>query len=147
MNLLNPLDTSVFDVITLSPADPAAGANFTLSVNANARWQILSLQFTIAYNATGANRRVEVHGFDGTDIIQKQAPLNFGTASITVEYDCNIGTGSAYQEASVLSESFPLAGDLYLNIGDSIRITVFNIQATDQISDIRVRVKQWITED
>jgi len=147
MTIQNPLGPDPYDLITLAPADPAAGANFSLSVNANARWQIISVQFQVAFDATAANRRVNVHGFDSTDIIHRQSALNFGTASITVEYDCNIATGSAYQEGSVLNESIPLPDQLYLNIGHSIRITISNIQTTDQISDVRLRVKQWITEN
>ncbi len=147
MNNQNPLNTNVFDVITLGPANPAAGANFTLSVNANSRWRIIGLDFTVQTDGTAANRIVEVHGFDGTDIIQVTRSLNLHTASLTIDYNANTGTGQAHEGGSIIDIQMPLNNDLYLNIGDSIRITVINIQTGDQISDIRVRVQQWITEN
>lgn len=143
----NPLSTSIFDVITLAPADPAAGANLALNVNANARWQILFVGFRLVTDAQAATRLINLHGFDGTDIIYNIMPSASHIASTDKQYHFNTGAGRSTTGGSASDQIIALNSDMYLNIGDSLRTTITNIQTGDQISDVRVRVKQWITEE
>lgn len=147
MTIQNPLSTEIFDILTLTPANPALGANFSLAVDSNARWQVISIHFKLNVDANAANRLPSIEGFDGTNIIHRQRPLNIQTAAIDADYDCNVATGSSYEEASILAISIPLPDHFYLQAGDSIRITVLGMLAGDQLENIIIRVKQWITEN
>jgi hypothetical protein len=143
----NPIDVNVFDIVTIAPTSPAAGNNFSLAVNANARWQILYVGFVLVTDATVAGRIASVHGFDGTDIIYETHPSVPQAASLAFSYHFNVGSGGAHTGGAGSLIVAPLNSQLFLRQGDSIFVLVHNIQAADQISDVRIRLKQWITEN
>lgn len=147
MQTANPLGPNPFDVITLSPANPSAGADFSLDVNANTRWQVTFVGFRLITDANSGTRIIGVHGFDGTDIIYRAMSSATMSVSANSQFHFNVGIGRSTTGGSAADQIISLNAHLILNIGDSIRITVTNIQVGDQISDIRIRVHQWITEN
>lgn len=147
MSTLNALGPDPVAIITLAPADPAAGANLSLTVNANARWQLLFIGFLLTTDVNAATRLINMHGFDGTDIIYNAMPSATQTASLNIRYHFNTGIGRSTTGGSSANQIISINADFLLNLGDSIRTTITNIQVGDQISDVRVRVKQWISEE
>ena len=147
MRSQNPIDVNSFDIITITPANPAAGNNYGLAVNVNARWQILYVGFNLGTDANVAGRIAAVHGWDGTDIIYETHPSVPQAASLNFSYHFNVGVGNPHTGGAGSLLVAPLNDQLFLRQGDSIFILIHNIQAADQISDIRIRLKQWITEN
>lgn len=147
MDNRNPIDTAVFDVLTIAPTDPAVGANFSQALNLNSRWQIIYVEFILATDVNAANRLIKVHGNDGTDDIYLTGPNVPLTANLTARYFCNTGAGDADDLGAGSRLAVPLNTNFYLNQADTFRITIDSIQVGDQISDIRIRVKQWIVEN
>lgn len=143
----NALGPDPFDVITIAPANPAAGANFSVAVNLNSRWQVIYAEFQLVTDANAAARLIKTHGNDGTDDIYLSGPTVDLTASLTGRYHGNVGTGTATDLGAGSRLIFPLNDQFFLNLGDTLRITIDSIQVGDQIQDIRFRVKQWISEE
>lgn len=143
----NPLDINIFDLLALAPAAPSAGANFSLAVNLNARWRITAIRFTFTTDANAANRRIQVGGIVGTINFALSGAGDIQTASEARNYDFNVGTGSAYSSGDADNLYAPLNSQMYLEVGDSLRIIIANIQAGDAITNIGIRLQQWITED
>ncbi len=147
MSTLNALGPNPFDIITVAPANPAAGANLAVNVNLNARWQLLFIGFRLVTDANAATRIINMHGFDGTDIIYNAMPSATQIASINNQYHFNAGIGRSTTGGSSANQLIPINSDFILKIGESVRTTIANIQVGDQISDVRIRVKQWIQEE
>lgn len=147
MNLHSPIGPDPFVVVTQNPANPSAGANLSVDVNPNTRWQLLAIDFLLATDANAATRFIQVHGFNGTNNIYTTGPANAQTASITNHYFANVGQGNAYDLGVTTRPAFALNQQMFLDDNDDLRITITSIQVGDQISDIFITFKQWITEN
>lgn len=144
MTTQNPLDTSIFDIFTRAGVSPSAGANFTQAMNINSRSQIINVQFLLTTDANAADREIIITGDDGTDEIYSTGPSSIQTASLAVRYHANIGA-PAGTFGTALLQTVPLNSQFILSEGDTLQINVTNIQAGDAITDISIRIKQWIT--
>jgi len=142
----NPLDTAVFDIITLNPTDGSAGANKTIAVPANSRIQPVSVQFLFTADANVANRRIFIEGFDGFDPVGRTIVNKNVTAGQAIQFYCSLGITSVDDVTSNATIYQQLAEEIYLRVGDSFVIGAINIQVGDVISDIAFRYKQWVEE-
>lgn len=132
--------------ITLSPANPAAGANLDVAIPGNALWQLFSLSFIFTTAIAVANRNVTIQLSDGA-VTYLLCPAQFQqVASTTVGYQCfHAGydlNGSPFGQAQV-----NLPPNIWLPQGYHILTFISNIQAADQISSVRVHALEWLVRN
>jgi hypothetical protein len=146
MPLLNPFNSNVFDVVTLNPANPGAGANLAYNCPDNCRLEILSCNFLFTADANVANRYITLSCTDATAIwgvSRSQVPH---TAGLSWNYFFETGLIDEIDlsAGSILIE--PLAYQVFLDVGTFFTLNVTNIQVGDALSGIYLRVKRWVRE-
>lgn len=142
----HPLDINVFDIVTLEPPDPAAGAGYTFGVPANSRVQIIGVSFTLTTDANAANRLPYCEGYDGALTFLGSSFNSPVVANSVVRAHFSIHGGGQQASGTYNFAMIALADHLYLRINDTLRINVVSIQAGDTITDIAIRYKQWVQE-
>ncbi|SRR6266542_2963379 len=125
-------------------AQPAAGAGFAFTVDSLGWLQILAIRFSLTTDATVINRvpRIDYRDGDGNDLAR--FPVSAGIPAGNAAFCSFI---SDYFPATVItsaSSSTALVGWLLMS-GWVVAGTVYNIQAADQISLIRVTALDWVT--
>jgi len=146
MGLHHNLDDRIFLIRQDSPADPAAGAQLSWPCPDRSRVQILSIDFTVAVINAGAARLVVVAAYDGS--------INFGHSpladliAINATATCYfaLGVDARDHETAFNILSGELSTSLILNPGESLITDIDALAATDQIADVHIRYKQWITQ-
>ena len=139
----NPVHENTFQIVTTDVTDPAAGANFDYDVPDNARIEPIALRFSFAADANAANRYPMLIALVPTS----QLLIGASDAAITANETI------AIHFVTGLANNIDLTGDnllvvassdqMFLNPGDSLQSAILNIQAGDQISNIRFRYKLW----
>jgi hypothetical protein len=128
------------EILTLSSADPAAGAEISYTLPAGYRYQILSVQATLVTDATAANRFPVLTINDGTNDVAGFAAGTAQTATQTVAYQ--FGPGIAGYQAS-LRTHVPTATPLILKAGNIIKTVTAGIVAGDNWGIARICVMRW----
>lgn len=114
-------------------ANPAAGADITMTAPGDEWWRVLTIAFQVVTDATVANRAVALAADDGTDTFWRVGTPALQTAGQTNLYAASHGYGQAQATGGV--NSLPLPGDgLWLQSGWRLRTITDQIQAGDQIS-------------
>lgn len=130
----------------VSQANPAAGADFIVSVPVNARWKVRSLAATYTASAAAANRQVSIVVSDLTAVKFRGFPLQNITAN-------QVALVSAYPVTpytSIVATDFtlPLPPDLYVTGAPATTDTISSVtvakDAGDQWSAIRLLVEEWL---
>jgi hypothetical protein len=139
-----PPGTGYLDVIT--PADPAAGANLTVTIP-NQRFVVVrSLRVTLATDATAANRFLSVDYLLGSRLtMMRNAAALFiaaSTSATVFQFD-NQHTVSDWNTGTMV---FAPLKPLPLPNGITVQVTVDSIQATDQLSSCIVVVDRYWQE-
>lgn len=135
-------DSSWDELIT--PAAPAAGANFTLTVPGITFEKFLSIRFTLAASAAAANRFpfVAYTNGDGVEYYRTVAGAAV-TAGLTV-----ISTFSRYLDTNPQVAAGFIEGparDETLPAGYHLVIGAVGLDAADQISNIQLWAKRYPT--
>lgn len=115
---------------------PAAGANFSIVPDTAAHWLIWTIRFTLATDANVANRHVVMTVANGTNDFQRYHAGSVQAASLTHNYQGSPGEQGNATTGVEASIHFPVSG-IWIPQGYTLASAVANIQATDQISDIR----------
>lgn len=117
---------------SVAGTNPAAGAEITETVPADARWRLLSLSAALVTNATVANREAALVLDDGTSITLRSPTRQNQAASLTRNYSWFDG---ATLTTPVTDPAFtaPIAGPL-LAPAHRIRTVTTNLQAGDDWS-------------
>jgi hypothetical protein len=138
-------------IYNVAPATPAAGAEVTVSVPANARWRVFGLFYQLVTSSQVGNRNISLVLDDGSVVLYRvQAG---GTtrlsqaASLTQQY---LGVpGYAIQETAVDNGSgdirIPLPSQILLPAGFRIRTVTAQIQTADQWTPSSLWVEEWIS--
>lgn len=146
MSNSHPLDNTVYDVLTIVQANPAPGANFTITVPDNERFQILGLRFALVNTSDAADRLIRINFNDGTT---DHPIINVGRIQVATEtISYNFAPGYTFQNSVTdfdsIDQHFP--NDVILTPRNTIDSDIANLQAGDQLAVISIRVKRWITE-
>jgi hypothetical protein len=128
------------ELLTLSSADPAAGAEISYTLPAGFRYQILSVQATLVTDATVANRFPALTINDGANDVAAYMAGTAQTATQTVAYQFAPGLNS-YQAS--LRTHAPIAADMILKGGNIIKTVTTGIVAGDNWGIARIRVMRW----
>jgi len=127
---------------SVTVANPAAGADWSLTVPASARWRVQSWSAIFTASATVASRQVRSQISDGVQIIfsgQAQAAI---VASQVAQVSAGQGQVTSTLIATEINPVLP--GLLTLPGGFRVQTLTTNIQVGDQWSAIRVNVEEWI---
>jgi hypothetical protein len=128
------------------PANPAAGANFSHTVDGRWAERLIAVTFTLTTSATAATRVVTVdYAKPGRAFYYQDGPATTQTASNTNTYNGSIGFGQS-DFATGTPAWFNLFGQ-WLYPGITVAITVASIQAADQLSGIALTWERVQTGD
>lgn len=126
----------------ISLANPAAGAEFTITGPGKGLWRVISVAFRLVTDATVAARVPILTGDDGTTVWLKTADNTSQAASLTVDYGAFAGA-AAGSVAGVYTH-FPLGDNgVILYPGWRLRSTTSALQAGDQYSNIGFLVEEF----
>lgn len=123
-------------------ADPAAGANYSVSNTGLGPWRILSLAFQLVTSAVVANRALSLEVDDGTDTFLRLPAGAVQAASLTVRYGAADGLTGATAVGSVTTVALPNGG-AFLEQGWRLRTVIDNLDASDQLSKLRLFVEEY----
>jgi hypothetical protein len=137
-------DTGYLDVVT--PADPAAGANLTVTIP-NQRFVVVrSLTVTLTTDANAANRLLSVDYLLGSRLTAKR---NLATVLVTASTTNQVYHFDNQHSVSEWNTGTPIFAPLQplpLPNGWTVRVTVDSIQATDQLASCVVVVDRYWQE-
>jgi hypothetical protein len=133
-------------VYLFAGTNPGAGANWSVSVPANARWRVRSIGALLTTSATVINRQVGLHIAVGGNIVFT------GAASVAIPANTPaVVTAVALNPFAPLDTTriyLPLPPDLYLTGASGLVQTISseatNLQAGDQWSSINLLVEEWL---
>jgi hypothetical protein len=125
------------------PATPAPGAGFYLVVPNHTRWLIQTVMFSLTTDANVANRRPTPQWYDTTGLWFQQEPNGTQAASLTRYWFFRPDNGIAVTT---------IAGNIYASLpppfvmlpNHRIQFTIADIQAGDQVDNIRVLLYRWV---
>ena len=138
----HPFDTSIFDIITITPGNPSAGNNLVFAPNTQTRIQIISVLFTFTSDANAANRAVRLIITDGSDTFFIAPPDLVQVASQGEVYCFSVRGGSAYSSGDALTHSIPLPPNLWIRDTGSVESLITNIQVGDALTNPAIRFIQ-----
>lgn len=143
-NLILP--ATMGKLVTITPSDPAAGADFSFAVPVNTI--ILPLSFTIQLetDATAVTRTFSTVCFDGTDKFFRCYSQKLHTASLTFAYTCQIANNQLPTNANFYWQVLNMSPYQFLRFGDSFQTSVTELQAGDELTSPVLRYMQWIQE-
>jgi len=132
------------ELVTITGADPAAGAEISVTVPDNFYWKIMSVRLTLVTDATAANRRVHLVINNGTiDMIDILTGTN-QTASLTRNHNiyADLTFGSTSEDDDYQA-SFP--ANFYLPPGFILKTQTTNLAAGDNYGAPLIYVERFLT--
>jgi len=144
MAINNPVDSSIFDLVTTIIPDPLAGENMVWACPDNSRIEIIYLGFILNTDANVADRYATILGTTPT-LSQLMAGSTIAHAA-SLTWGCAFVAGLPQQVdlSAILRIIIPMSPNLILEPGDILETNILNLQATDTISAIITRYRQWI---
>jgi len=125
--------------------NPAAGANFSMTIISEVVWRIYGVAFRLTTDANVGNRRAILEVVIGGILAFIMVPNGDLAANQTFDYSFgDYGTHQFHSTSATLMIPFP--SDLYLREGDILRSRVVGIQPGDQLSNIVVPYEEWVEE-
>ncbi len=118
-------------------ANPAAGANFTITVPPNEAWGLRAIRFQITTDATAGNRSAMLLLDDTVNIFFQVTPASVLAPSISGRFSFGRGIGYASAVNTHRVQGLP---DVILDTGWRIQSSVEGLAAADQISLITVLI-------
>lgn len=124
--------------------NPAAGVDWSIAINGNARWRVAAVRATLTTAVAVANRSAILQFVQAGNVAYNAAAAPVQAASLTWVY--NWGAGVTTLLATVgsttpnVETSTPV--DLWLAPGMTIQTVTQNIQAADQWSGITLLVEE-----
>ncbi len=123
-------------------ADPAAGAELSVTVPTGARWRVLSLEATLVTGAAVANRRVQWVLDDGATEYFRIVVGSDQTASQTVRYTLTMYHSGHTVRILVMVEPLLIVG--LIPAGHRLRTVTNLIAAADDWGAPELLVEEWI---
>ena len=127
-------------------ANPAAGAGFTIPADSK-YWRVFDLiAFQLVTSDTMADRQVTLTLLDGGGVAIATLP-SASTQAATLTYQYTWSTEFSNFDTVVAGAVTSPLPWTFLPPGFSAAVTVGSIDATDQISNIRIMSEQFVTGD
>ncbi len=128
--------------ISTVSADPAAGAEISLTCPTNLRMRLMGMVFTLVTSAAVANRVVSVVIDDATNILLQVPSPSDQAASLTYTY--SLGVGLPFQAVRNNIVTMPLSEDAWLKGTYRVRTLTGGLQAGDDFSAARIYAEQFL---
>lgn len=129
---------------SLTGTDPAAGAEITEAVPADALWRLRSMVYALVTDATAVSRVSRITLDDGAAVYAQSNAEQVQSASLTLDYTAaSFGAGGG---PSSLAVRVPLPEDVLLAAGHQIATDTLNIQAGDNYAAPQFLVEEWIQD-
>lgn len=138
----HPLDVSIFAIQTALQANPAAGADFDISVIPALRCELLSINFTFTTDANAADRIVRIKTISDTFSCNYSITPVLQPASKAFFYNFGVGL-PAINLSAINSVQGGLPIGMFFEYTDDLESDIAGIQVGDQISNIRYRYRYW----
>lgn len=146
MNNISILPPNFGKIITVTPANPAAGANFSFAVPVHTVILPISFFCILTTDATVTTRTMMITSFDGaSNTFHTPASYN-QTAGLAISYSMQAGNNLIPTAAAFGYQLINMSNLNYLRFGDVFQTAVSNLQAGDQLSATRIKYMQWIQE-
>lgn len=128
---------------SITVSNPAAGANFSLTVPAGVAWVLNSVRATLVTSAVVASRSPDLQVKDGSGNIVMDAVSGVGEPASTTSVWV-YGPGLATSTALKASNSVGIPSGLHLLAGWVIQMNTVNIDVGDQWSTIVIGVSELV---
>lgn len=128
------------DLVTVSPGNPAAGANLVWPCPNNRVIQVVSVALTYTTDATVANRLISLELLDAVVPLSSPA-LVVQPANLPWFYWWAIGSCNINHSATNLSLFNNLSDGFFLKTGESLQTA--GASFLDQIAACRIRYYEW----
>jgi hypothetical protein len=127
------------------PASPAAGANYSRTVQGQHWERFLAARCLITTDGNAANRLVSLDFINarGTTYVRNAASVVVTASTTNQAFEWNIGRTIA--EWNTNTPVFCPLMSTFLQPAFTVQITLDNIQAGDQISGIHLWMEKWPT--
>lgn len=122
-------------------ADPAAGAEWTVTLNANHETLVRGIRVQLVTDATVANRFPRVEFVSGASILWRSHPHAAQIASLTRDY--NFVLGGQHIDAAAAAEYQNFLPNIILPPGAIVRGATDGLQAGDNYGAARLQLEQW----
>lgn len=129
---------------SITGTDPAAGAEISETVPANARWRLQAIQFTFVTGAAVANREVGLTFDDGATVFAHVASGLTHVAATSIVYSAwPLAPRTSGAQDATRSFTFPPA---LLPGGFRLNTVTTNFQAADDYGAPQCLVEEWIED-
>jgi hypothetical protein len=125
-------------IVTVSSADPAAGAEISYTIPTGQLFEVTAVTFALVTSATAANRRVALTFDDGTNVFFKSVAQVVQTASLTWTYSAGAG-GVDTTSVAGTDMKLVLPVGLILPGGYRIRTASTALEADDNYGIARIQ--------
>ncbi len=130
-------------IVNTNPANPAAGADFTITMPTNGRVRVSTLNAQLVTSATVINRIVRVQIKNGLgNLVYQAPPQQVIPASTTAQV--TFAPGQITSVVDVTTVNVPLPGPVVLGGGFTLGTSTTNLQIGDQWSNISLSSEQWL---
>lgn len=140
--LAHILDRAETGLIIIEVPDPAPGANMQWIDPEYTNVMPVSIEFTFTTAAGGSSRHVQVAGRRGGLMFCHSPAPNHQDASIVTNYGFALCVLGLDKQTDHQFQTAPLSGGLVLTSHEEFITDIFNIQSSDQITDIHLRYLQ-----
>ncbi len=144
--LAQPYGPGVFPQTKIDGKQPAAATDFTFVVDGKAVWRLVSVVFKLTTDGTAGNRyaAVEFQGDNGNAFAVASPTTTVAPSTTAARFAGWLGHGPG-EFATGTDAIFGLA-PVFLHGGDTVKITVTNKGAADQLSAIELVLDQFSTD-
>ena len=129
---------------TETVADPAAGAEASITVPSGEVWRLMAFRVTLVSDATSTNRRVHLVVTDGTNDLINHIGQDNQPASLTKKYSFNThgfsDTGGQDDDVQIA-----IAQDLTIPSGFTLETQTVNLQAGDNFGAPIAYIERYFT--
>jgi len=130
-----------------APVAPAAGATYTYTLTRYDRARLVFAAVTLTTDSNVANRYLTIEYLDGAGVaITADGAAVTVSASTTNQRFVGVLRRGVSEWATNTDIFFPLGG-VWIEAGQRVKVNVANIQATDQLSNIRLTFDRLIPHD
>lgn len=126
---------------TYTLTDPAAGADFTITVPTGVVWKLLAVRAELTSDGNAATRSVVLELADGSNTFFDTGAAGTQAASLTYTYSWAPGVGTDVNAAGV-PETTSLPSEVWLPEGYTLASVTASKQAGDQWARIVVQVEE-----
>lgn len=129
-------------IVSIATGNPAAGADFSITVPTGRRWNVLCLRAVLNASAAVANRNVALLLDDGANTFFVLQSI----AAVTANQNERIVASAdlPYVNDNVNTQTIPFPSPTILVSGYHIKSLTANLQAADQWTNIQLVVQEWL---